>query len=221
MCARRLAIALVALGAVLAMPGAAPAAPRVHAMIAWNDGGVTGPRTMTLGAVRIGRCSLGEGLPIAVLRGFRQSFRTEGSCDALYVSQIGRDRERGVAGWVYKVGRRLPGVSASSPRARVRSGAHVTWFWCRRASACQRTLSTSVRSRDGRVTVRVTGYDDRGRGRRIRGATVRIRRPGRTFSVRTGRGGVATFRTRRGSEISVGARKRGLVPSFPRRVRVR
>jgi hypothetical protein len=218
--ARSVAV-LLALGAVLVPASAAPAAPRVHAMIAWADGGVTGPRTLTLSSLRVGRCSLGAGLPIAVLRGFGKPFRTEGSCEALYVSQVGRDRERGQAGWVYKVGRRLPGVSSSSSRARVRSGAHVTWFWCRRAAACQRTLSTSVRSRGGRVTVRVMGYDDRGHGKRIAGASVRVRRPGRTFSVRTGRRGTATFRTRRGYRIRLGARKHGLVPAYPRTVRVR
>lgn len=209
-------------GAALAAPAAAPAAsPRVHAMIVWRDGGVTGPRTVSLAPLRVGSCSLGAGLPIAVLRAFGKPFGTRGSCEALYVSSVGRDRASGQAGWVYKVGRRLPGVSASSPRARVRTGAHVTWFWCRRAASCQRTLSTSVRSRSGRVTVRVVGYDDRGNGRRIARATVRVRRPGRTFTVRTDGNGVATFRTRRGYRIRLSARKRGTIPSYPRAVRVR
>jgi hypothetical protein len=174
---------------------------------------------MTLGPLRVGRCSIGAGSPLAVLRGFRKPFRVRGSCDALYVSQVGRDRERGAAGWVYKVGRRLPSVSAS--RFRVRPGAHVTWFWCRQAGNCQRTLSMSVRSRRGLVRVKVVGYDDFGRGRRIRGATVGVSRPGRRFDVRAGRDGVATFRTRRGSQIRLTARKRGTVPAFPRTVLVR
>ena len=206
------------LGAAPAVPSA-DAAPRVHAMIAWRDGGVTGPRSMTLGSLRVGRCSIGEGSPLAVLRGFGKPFRVRGSCDALYVFQVGRDRERGAAGWVYKVGRRLPSTSAS--RYRVRSGAHVTWFWCREANACQRTLSMSVRSRRGLVRVTVIGYDDFGRGKRIRGATVAVSRPGRRFSVRSGRDGVAPFRTRRGAATRIAARKRGTIPSFPRSVLVR
>jgi hypothetical protein len=206
------------MGVAPAVPSAG-AAPRVHAMIAWRDGGVTGPRSMTLGSLRVGRCAIGAGSPLAVLRGFGKPFRVRGSCDALYVFQVGRDRERGAAGWVYKVGRRLPSVSAS--RFRVRSGAHVTWFWCREANACQRTLSMSVRSSDGLVRVTVIGYDDFGRGRRIRGATVGVSRPGRRFSVRAGSDGVATFRTRRGTSIHLTARKRGTIPAFPRTVRVR
>lgn len=211
-------VAGVALSSAAPAPSAG-AAPRVQAMIAWNDGGVTGPRSMTLGPVRVGRCPIGAGSPLAVLRGFDEPFRARGSCDALYVFQVGRDRERGAAGWVYKVGRRLPSVSAS--RYRVRSGAHVTWFWCRQANACQRTLSLSVRSSGGLARVKVVGYDDFGRGRRIRGATVGVSRPGRRFSVRSGRDGVATFRTRRGSSVRLTARRRGTIPAFPRTVRVR
>jgi hypothetical protein len=215
----------VVLGAALLVPAPAPApaeaAPLVHARIVWRDGGVTGPRDVRLDPLTVGRCRLGAGLPIAVLRELGKPFRAKGSCDALYVSQVGRDRARGAQGWVYKVGRRLPGRSASNPGERVRSGAHVTWFWCRRAGNCQRTLSTSVRSRRGLVRVRVTGYDDFGRGRRIRGATVTVRRPGRTFRARTGRGGVATFNTRRGIRIRIGAAKRGLIPAYSRTVRVR
>ena len=60
---------------------------------------------------------------------------------SLYVFQVRGDRERGAGGWVYKVGRRLPGAQRERRRAgRLRSGQRVTWFWCAQAGRCQRTL---------------------------------------------------------------------------------
>ena len=204
-----------------AAPASSSAAPRVHAMMWWRDGGVTGPREMTLGSLRVGRCSIGEGSPLAVLRGFDKPFRVRGSCESLYVFQVGRDRERGAGGWVYKVGRRLPSRSASDPTGVLRSGQRLVWFWCRQAGNCQRTLAMaaprSVR-RGVRFRVTVRGYDDFGRGRRIRGAVVRS---GGGTSARTDARGEATFRATRPGRVRLVATRRGMIRSFSSVVTVR
>lgn len=203
--------------ALLALAGSAQAAaPRVHALVVGKSGWTVGPATVRVGALRVGSCSLGSGLPIGVLRALRQPFRSNGSCRAMYVSQVRGDRARGASGWVYKVGRSLPNRSASDPGGRLRSGAHVTWFWCRRVGRCGRTLTTSARATGGRMRITVRAYDDFGRGVRVAGATVLVRRLGsRTrHTYRTGRDGTVTIAVRRG-RYRVDSRRRGMVRGFP------
>jgi hypothetical protein len=223
--ARALVLAALVAAALLALPagGAGAATPRVQALVVGRNGWTVGPRTVAVRALRVNRCRLRAGLPIGILRALRQPFRAEGSCSSLYVSQIRRDRERGAGGWVYKVGRRLPGRSASAPAGRLRSGQKVIWFWCRRAGACQRTLSTSARSSRGRMRAIVTAYDDFGRGRRVAGATVLVRRLGarRRSTIRTGRDGTVLIRVTRGRRYRVDSRRRGIVRGFPTVVRAR
>jgi hypothetical protein len=203
--------------------GADAASPRVRALIVGKTGWSVGPRTVAVSGTTVGRCRLGAGLPIGVLRELRQPFRARGGCRALYVSQVRGERERGAGGWVYKVGRSLPGRSASDPRGRLRTGARVTWFWCKQAGNCARTLSTSGRSSGGRMRVTVTGYDDFGRGRRVAGAAVYVRMIGssslRTF--RTGADGTVLLAVRRGRRYRVDSRRSGLVRGFPTTVRAR
>jgi len=103
----------------------------------------------------------------------------------LFVYQVGPDRNRGRNGWVYKVGHRL-GTTGAGDRAgpfgdghRLGDSQALLWFWCvMRASGCQRTLEATPatdRIEAGRpVTVTVTGYDDRGRGRPTPGAPVEL-----------------------------------------------
>jgi hypothetical protein len=218
--ARRLGTLLLTLAAVAPATVAEAAPPRVDAMIVDRSGAVTGPHRVAVGATRSGRCRLREGLPIGVLSALRAPFRARGSCGALYVHQVWSQRASGVQGWVYKVGRRLPSRSASDPGVRLRSGQRVIWFWCRRAGACQRTLTIAAprvarRGRGFRVTVR--GYDDFGRGRRVRGATVRYD----GLSARTDRRGVAVLRARRPGRVRLIAVRRGMVRSFPSVVAVR
>lgn len=224
MSARSAAVALLtALLLVLPAAGAGAAAPRVKALVVGKDGWSAGPRTVRVGALRVNGCRLRAGLPIGVLRALRQPFRARGSCSSLYVSQVRRDRERRLGGWVYKVGHRLPSRSASDPAGRLRSGRRVIWFWCARAGACARTLSTSARSSGGRIRVTVTGYDDRGRGRRVAGATVIVRRLGsrsrRTF--RTGGDGTVLLRATRGRRYRIDSRRGGTVRGFWTEVRAR
>jgi hypothetical protein len=224
--ARALALlTLLAAVALLAMPagGAGAATPRVQALVVGKNGWTAGPRTVAVRALRVNRCRLRAGLPIGVLRALREPFRAEGSCSSLYVNQVRRDRERGAGGWVYKVGRRLPSRSASDPGGRLRSGRRVLWFWCRRAGACDRTLTTSGRSSRTRMRVTVTAYDDFGRGRRVAGATVLVRRLGarRRSAFRTGRDGTVLVRVTRGRRYRVDSRRGGMIRGFPTAVRAR
>jgi hypothetical protein len=219
----RPARALVALGAVLvAAPGAAEAkAPRVQAQVVMSDGAVHGPEKVRAKSVRVRRCRARAGSPLAVLaaldRAGAPGFRTRGECSALYVHQVGRDREKGAAGWVYKVNRRIPSVGAADPSIRVRRGDRVTWFWCRVALRCQRTLEVSAPRRvapGAQFTVTVRAYDDRGGGRAAAGATV-----GGVQADSAGRA-VLTAPTAAG-RMRITATKRGLVPAFPEVVAVR
>ena len=214
------ALVLLCLAAALPAAAAHAAAPRVDAMVVFRGGDVTGPRRVAVGALRVGRCSLRDGLPIGILRALRLPFATTGSCGGLYVTRVRGERARGAAGWVYKVGRRVPNVGAAAPAARLRSGQRVIWFWCRRAGSCQRTLAMAVprtARRGGRFSVVVRGYDDYGRGARVRGAVIRYD----GISARTNRRGVAVIRPRRPGRLRLVATRRGMVRSFPSVVVVR
>ena len=218
-----LAALLVALAVA---PLAEAAGPRVRAMVVGRSGDVVaGVKSVHLDAFRHGRCRIGAGLPLGALHGLRVSYRARGGCESLYVFQVGRSRARGQQGWVYKVGTRGGTASASDPSGpfgsgRIRSGAEVVWFWCRRALRCQRSLKVTGERRvsAGRtLRVRVRGYDDYGRSRVVRGATVAVGRA----RVRTDRRGLATIRMARRGLFRLRASKRGLVPAFPIGIRVR
>ena len=238
----RTALALAGVLAAAA-PAAAGAAPRVRVMVVGRSDLLLAPRTVTARAVTVAasgkRCGVAAGTPLAALAGARRagapSFSVRdfgGSCTRaarnsaqLFVTRIGGDRNRGQGGWTYKVGTRAGSAGAANPagpfgNGRLRSGAHVTWFWCRRGGACQRTLSVASRGRvghGGRLRVVVRGYDDFGHARRIRGARVRL--GGR--SAVTGPHGVAHVRApRRTGRVRLTATKRGLVRAFDRRIRV-
>lgn len=211
---------LLAVAAAGAPAPAVAAGPTVDAMVVHRDGAVTGPKRISVGPTRWGRCRLGEGLPIGVLASLRLAFRARGSCGALYVFEVESQREAGLGGWVYKVGRTLPSRAASDPGVALRSGQRVIWFWCRRAGACQRTLAMQVpRSvrRGERFRVVVRGYDDFGRGRRVRRAVVRY--DGRV--ARTNRRGVAVLRALRPGSLRLVGTRRGMIRSFPSVVSVR
>jgi len=217
----------LALGLALAAPAQAGAAapPRVQAQLVTRAGKVFGPRTVALAGARVNGCRLAAGLPVDALAALRSAagapaFRANGGCSSLYVFQVGSDRARGVAGWVYKVGRRLPDVGASDPSARLHGSQQVTWFWCVDAASCQRTLEVRAPARvtaGARVTVTVTAYDDHGRGVPATGATVALGSARGT----AGSGGRVTLTApaRRG-RVRVSATERGLVPAFPREVSV-
>lgn len=237
---RRLAI-IGAAAAALVVTAAAPAAeaarraPTVDHMVVYRSGKAKQRRVRARGAlVRVGRrrCAAGTGTPLAALvrsRPGRLRLRDFGSCSrraedgsGLFVSAIGRDRNRRQNGWVYKVGRRAGTAGAADPsgpfgRGRLRSRQRVTWFYCRMGrSGCQRTLVLRTRVEGRTVVARVVGYDDAGRGLAVAGARVVV---GGARAL-TNPAGYARLAVAPG-RWRARAGKRGLVRSFTERVVVR
>src|SRR3954453_4238805 len=184
-------VAVVALLAALAPPAAA--ASRVHQLVVFRDGHSRASHpSLTATTVKVGRgrCAVAARTPLAALvhSGIGPlSLRDYGSCSkraadggSLFVRAIGPDRNRGSDGWVYKAGNVLGTAGAADPsgpfgRGRLRSGAHVTWFWCHvsaRDNGCPHTLVATVRGGKSSLRVTVRQYDDHGKGRLAAGATV-------------------------------------------------
>ena len=225
--------AVLPAAAVLALAGAAPAAaaPVVDQMVVFRDGDVK-VRSPGTAAVRtkVGdrRCRVPRATPLAALVrsgvGKLRLHDFSGSCDpsGLFVRGIGPDRNRGARGWVYKVGNRQGSTSAADPNGpfgtgRIKRRVRITWFYCVfRAGGCQRTLAVRPRNEDGgTVRVRVTAYDDEGRGTPAAGARVRSGSATATTDER----GVARLALEPGAHRLV-AEKRRHVRSFEERVRV-
>ena len=183
-----------------ALVAAAPAdAASVDVMVVGKERMLRAPKEVRLKprAVKVGarRCRVGARTPLAVLAaarlrlGIRDYARCGSDPDAaggLYVAKVGREREKGRGGWVYKVGRRAGTAGAADPGGsfgtgrRLRHGQRVTWFWCEQQASgtCQRTLEARAARRTARVgealRVTVRGYDDYGRGIATAGAAVRL-----------------------------------------------
>lgn len=218
-------IAAAALSAAAIAPAAQAAS--VKQLVVFRDGSAV-QKTVSARAtsVRVGsrRCALGASTPLAALVRSRigaLKLRDYGSCSkhsadaaGLYVRAIRGDRAKGVNGWVYKVGNKVAVAGAGDPsgpfgRGRLRSGTHVTWFYCRMKSAgCQRTLGVSG---GGQGTVIVRAYDDRGHGRPAAGAIVHV---GAT-TARADANGVAQIDASAGK---VWAELPGTVRSFKERI---
>ncbi|MEA2158372.1 MAG: hypothetical protein QOD66_752 [Solirubrobacteraceae bacterium] len=235
-----LATALTAVaGAAVAIAAPAPAhqavatraAPAVKLMVVGRSRTLLSARGARLrsGTIRIGarRCSVPSGTPLAGLLAARLSLGVTdaGGCDpsALFVTRIGPDRNHGIAGWQYKVGPVSPSFGAGDPGQRLRDGAQLLWFWCVRATACQRTLalkrtSSAVPTPGATFIVSVVGYDDNGHARPVSGAAVRL---GGEVVI-SGTGGLATL-TAPGQpgRYAITAMKSGLVPSFALQVQVK
>jgi hypothetical protein len=101
----------------------------------------------------------------------------------LYVDRVGGYVARGSDGWVYKVGRLVYSTGAADVARTLKSGQRLLWFYCRMQTSggCQRTLDlTSAAPPAGPfragapVSLVVRGYDDRGKGVPIGGASVTI-----------------------------------------------
>ncbi len=227
---RVLPILLVA--AVIATP-AAEAAPRVHQLVVFRDGGAVQKTTGTRATrVRVGRrrCAVGDATPLAGLarsRVGRLRVRDFGACSSrprdaagLIVTGIRSDRNRGQRGWVYKVGPRAGTAGAADPagpfgNGRLRAGQRLTWFYCVRAGDCQRTLEVSATPVAGGIEATVRGYDDAGDGVLVEGATVRAS----GVTGVTDADGTVRLTLPPGTHRVV-ARKAGLVRSFTERVEV-
>jgi hypothetical protein len=223
------AAALVALGAG---PPAQAAAPKVRQMVVFRDGSAQTKTVSTRpSTVRVaGRpCTTGRATALAALVRSRPGelrLRDFGSCSlrgrdggGLFVNAIRDDVNRGLNGWVYKVGRRAATAGAADPsgpfgRGRLRNGQRVTWFYCRlRNGGCQRTLALRVRTEPGTLVASVRGYDDEGRGVAVEGASVAAG----GSSALTDAGGEARLALAPGRHLVV-ARKEGAIRSFAERV---
>jgi hypothetical protein len=236
-------VAALVASAAAASTAVAASAPRVETMIVGRTGTLLGARTVTASAasVTVGRrrCAVAAGTPLAVLLAARRAggpglgIVDQGACSrnprdayGLFVTRIGSERNRGQAGWVYKVGHRggtagagdATGPFGAGPLA---SGSRVLWFYCRLASRCQSSLEATAprTARPGApVVVHVRAYDDNGRGRAIGGVAVRF---GDTQTA-TGSDGTARFSApQRTGTFALTATRPGLVPAFPLEVAVR
>jgi hypothetical protein len=143
----------------------------------------------------------------------------------LYVRSIAGERAKGANGWVYKVGNKVATAGAGDPsgafgRGRLVEGDRVTWFYCRmnvRTSSCQRTLGVNAQPQGGGIVeVTVRAYDDRGRGKLVKGAKVHAS----DVVATTGADGKATLQPGSG-RARVWASAKRLVRSFEEAVDVR
>ncbi len=228
--ARARTLAALAAGATaVALPAAAaPAAPRVVVTVIGPGGKVVrAPRAVraTAPLLRVGsrRCRVAEATPLAALAQFRMSLRIrgDGACSpsALFLVAIGGRANAGRNGWAYKVGHKAGTTSAGDRSGsfgdgrRLRSGQVVTWFWCVLGGrGCQRTLTARNL---GHARVRVLGYDDVGRGVRIRRALVTATDSrGHRAQGRTNARGEVGLRGVAG-HLRLSARRGGFVPALP------
>lgn len=227
-------------------PGTAPAkaAGTVEVMVVGKTRTLAAPTEVRLAArrVKVGsrRCSVAGATPLAALLAtrLRVEVRDYGSCgrasrDAggLFVRRVGPDANRGDDGWFYKVGRRSGSAGAGDPAGpfgdgrRLRAGQRVTWFWCDtgRDGGCQRTLETRPSATSvtpgATLTVKVTGYDNEGRGVAAAGAEVRLGEAVATANDQ----GVASLPVpaTASGPLSLKASAPGMIDAFPRRVAVR
>ena len=242
---RRAVVAIAVLGAAAAAPsgaGGAPGdgraaakAPVVRQLVVFPGGKAIQRRVSTRAVkvrVRGRRCTAGNATALAALvrsPAGRIRLRDFGSCSrqaadgsGLFVRGIGRYRNKGRDGWVYKVGKRAATAGAADPAGpfgsgRLRSRRRVTWFYCRlEADGCQHSLAVRAKRVPDGLAVTVIGYDDEGRGVREPGATVAVNGTEHT----TGGDGVARFAGGEG-RYRVHARKAGRVRSFTERVVVK
>ena len=171
-------------------PARAAAAPSVQQMVVFRDGHALTKRVSTAATtLRVSgrRCVSGRGTALAALARShvgRLRLRDFGACSSrpadaggLFVTGIATDRNRGQRGWVYKVGRRAATAGAGDPagpfgHGRLRAGQRVTWFYCVRATDCQRTLEVRAEPTAGGIVATVRGYDDPGDGVPVEGARV-------------------------------------------------
>lgn len=223
-----------------------PAAKRVRVMVT-GKGGMVAPATLLRTArvtVRAGKrsCTVAAGTPLAALvtasRKHRFKIRVKdfGNCSKrvaadssqLFVNKVGSLANKKNDGWFYKVNDRAGTAGAADPSGPfgsglLRSGDRVAWFYCKyrdRSASCQRSLRLIVGSKVSAgklLRVKVIGYDNSKRGRAISKVRVNV---GRQSAV-TDKQGRAFFKPRSRGRYKLSASRRGMVPAFPRWVRVK
>jgi hypothetical protein len=206
------------------------AAPKVDQLVVFKDGAAVQKRvTAASTTVKVGkkRCAVPAGTTLAAL--LRSKIGTiqlhdYGSCSSnpndaatLYVRRIRKDAAKGANGWVYKIGNKASSAGAGDPAGRLKAGARVTWFYCHMgASGCQRTLGVKATPQGkGQVRVTVRAYDDFGKSRPGKGATVHVG----NLTAKADSHGVATVTTSPGTR-KVYAESKGLVRSYTERIDV-
>ena len=226
----RVRVALVAVAAALVVAAPVHAAPRVGQLVVFKNGAAVQKQvTASSTTVKVGkkRCAVPAGTPLAALLKSKIGtikLHDYGSCSSnpndaatLYVRRIRKDAAKGPNGWVYKVGNKASSAGAGDPSGRLKAGLRVTWFYCHMgAGGCQRTLAvkaTALGSGQGRVAVRA--YDDFGKSRPAKGATVHVG----NLTAKADSHGVATVMTSPGAR-KVYAQSKGLVRSFTERIDV-
>jgi Carboxypeptidase regulatory-like domain len=243
------ALALAAVTAAAASGAERPAATTaqkgghpIRQMAVFSDGAVVTKRLRVNGTtveVKGRPCAVSPNTPLAALIAARPGklrLRDYGSCSSrpadaagLFVRSIRGEVNRGLDGWVYKVGRKLGTAGAADPagpfgRGRLRKGDRVVWLYCVfEAGSCQRSLELTWKLTARELSGTVIGYDDLGEGAAIAGARITARRVGSrgSRSARTGADGKASGVTLRPGEYLVRATKPGATPSFGTRVTVR
>ena len=235
--------AALALTGVLAAVAPAAAAPRVRILVAGQGSSARlGPRAVSAAAATVSasgkRCGVAAATPLAALLATRLPLQVRdygGACSrrasdggALFVVGIGSERNRGRDGWVYKVGARSGTAGAADPagpfgRGRLRSGAHVTWFWCRHGR-CRHVPAHARGQRPAHRGPRPSAAGPRARLRRLRprrgGGAARVCSSVGSAAI-TGRDGVAYVRAPdHAGHLRLGATRSGMVRAFGRGVRV-
>jgi hypothetical protein len=172
-----------------------PQPPQITQLVVFKDGTFKEKKaTAHKVAVRLGRrrCEIGAGTPLAALvvsRVAKIGLHDYGTCSSkprdaagLFVRKLGTDANAGQDGWVYKVGHKSGTAGAADPtgafgHGKLHFGAHVLWFYCQmQGSSCQRTLSFDqiTTQPPGGVEVKVSAYNDRGKGIPAAGVTVHV-----------------------------------------------
>jgi hypothetical protein len=224
---------LIAVAALLWAPPAAQAAS-VTTMVAGKERVLRAAKPVKLAdtrRVKVGsrRCTVSGRTPLGVLAATSLAIRLRdyGSCGrrpadaaSLFVTRIAGDGNRGLDGWVYKVGRKVSSAGAGDRSGRrLRGGERLLWFYCRTqrsTGGCQRTLeaspdrTTAAPGETVRVTVR--GYDDQGRGVAVPGATVTLG----AATATTDGSGVALVTVPGSGRLTLAASLDGMVPAFPK-----
>jgi hypothetical protein len=241
----RASIAALALAAVTVAAAGATASPartgatkkpdpKIRQMVVFRSGAVVAKRVTaarTTAEVKRRQCAVGAATPLAALIGAhpgKMTLRDYGSCSSrpadaagLFVRSIRDEANKGLNGWVYKVGRKLGTAGAADlagplGRGRLRRGDRVIWFYCVfEEGSCQRSLELTWTLAGRVLTGLVTGYDDSGEGAPTAGARIVARRVGGARQVmRTGVDGKASGLTLAPGDYVVRATKRGAIRSF-------
>ena len=228
------AVAVAALAAAAAPAGAA-SYPKIEQLVVQRDGtALQKSATAKQVTVRVsGRnCTVGSATALAALVRIKPPklrLRDYGSCskrardaEQLFVRGIGPDVNKGLDGWVYKVGSKIATAGAADPsgpfgRGRLKNGQRVLWFYCRlTGQSCQRTLVVKVTSPAlGQISVGVRSADDQGKSTPASGATVHVG----DQTVTTNEIGQATITVPPGT-YRVHAERTGEIRSFAERIEV-